>query len=80
MKHYDWYDKDYGVVIAILCIILGLAIAFGTLCLEGWIFMLLWNAIIVSVFGVPILSFWWAVGILLICRILLKIIVRTNKD
>ena len=80
MKHYDWYDKDYGAVIAILCIVLGLAIVFGVLCLEGWILMLLWNEIIVSAFGAPALSFWWAVGIILICRILLKVIVRTNKD
>lgn len=36
----------------------------------GYLFMLLWNAIIPSVFGMPELTFWTAIGLLLIAKLL----------
>ncbi len=36
----------------------------------GLAVMLLWNAIVPSVFSGPVLTFWHAVGLLVLCRIL----------
>lgn len=73
MKHYDWYDKDYGVVIAILCIILGLAISFGIACLWGWVFMAVWNNLLPLLWAeAPTISFWFATGIVFVLRLILK--------
>jgi hypothetical protein len=67
---------DHGVVVGclaiILIIVLALGLVFGTLCFEGWILMLLWNAILVPLFGFGALEFWWAVGIILISNLLFK--------
>lgn len=73
MKHYDWYDKDYGEVIAILCIILGLAISFGFACLGGWIFMAVWNNLLPLLWAeAPTISFWLAIGIIFVLRLIFK--------
>lgn len=74
----DWLNDTFednfalGCLVGVLIILLALGIAFGVLCFEGWILMLLWNAILVPLFGFGILKFWWAVGIILICNILFK--------
>ena len=74
----DWLDDIFdqsvvlGCFVAILVVVLAIGIAFGVLCFEGWILMLLWNAVLVPLFGFGALKFWWAVGILLICNILFK--------
>jgi hypothetical protein len=69
----------WGILVTILIIVLFLALAFGVLCFEGWIVMLLWNAVVVAVFGAPTLSFWLSVGILLLCNILFKAVVRSKS-
>ena len=38
----------------------------------GLIVMLLWNALVPTLFGGPVLSFWQAVGLLLLSHILLR--------
>jgi len=38
--------------------------------LFGWVVMLLWNTVLVPVVGVKIISFWQALGILILSRIL----------
>lgn len=38
--------------------------------IGGAVVMLLWNALAPSLFGLPALSFWQALGILVLCRIL----------
>jgi ABC-type transport system involved in cytochrome c biogenesis permease component len=74
----DWFEDAFdrnvalGCLVAILVFALALGIVFGVLCFEGWILMLLWNAILVPLFGFGTLKFWWAVGILLICNLLFK--------
>ena len=82
MKYYDWYDKDYGVVIAILCIILGLAISFGFACLWGWVFMAVWNNLLPLLWAeAPTISFWLATGIIFILRLILKPVTNnSNKN
>lgn len=43
---------------------------FGALFLGGWAVMLLWNAILPDVTGVKMLSYWQAIGLLILSRIL----------
>lgn len=42
----------------------------GVLLLGGWAVMLLWNAILPDVTGVKMLTYWQAVGLLVLSRIL----------
>jgi len=77
----DAFDNGmgWGILVTILVILFFLVLAFGVLCFEGWIVMLLWNAVVVTVFGVPTLSFWLSVGILLLCNILFKSVIRSKS-
>lgn len=52
-----------GTLILIIIVVLAIAAVFGILCLEGWVFMLLWNWLAVEVFGANILGYWVCVGI-----------------
>jgi hypothetical protein len=38
--------------------------------LGGWIVELLWNALLPPLFGWPAVTFWQALGLLVLCRIL----------
>lgn len=38
--------------------------------LFGYIVMLLWNWLMPEIFGLPIITFWQAAGLLLLCKIL----------
>jgi hypothetical protein len=42
----------------------------GAVALFGWIVMLLWNATLVPATGAAIISFWQAMGLLVLSRIL----------
>ena len=80
---FDDYGTGAGCLIGILVVILVLAIALGIICFEGWILMLLWNAVIPLLFiGAPTIKFWWAVGLILICNILFKSLsgFKSDKD
>ena len=73
-----------GGALALLAVILVLAIAlglvFGIMALEAWILMLLWNAVIPSLWvGAPSLTFWLAFGLILICNILFKSTSRSKE-
>ena len=70
----------WGIFATVLVVVICLALCFGVLCLEGWIVMLLWNAVIVTIFGAPTLSFWLSVGILLLCNILFKSVIRNKSS
>lgn len=54
-----------ATIIILLLVALVVGIAFGTLCLEGWLFMLLWNWVAVELFSAPILGYWLCVGIVM---------------
>lgn len=49
-----------------LLILLGI----GAFALFGWVVMALWNAVMVPVLGVNVISFWQAFGLLILSRIL----------
>jgi hypothetical protein len=74
--------ENWGFGAWLLCIVLVLAIAFGCLCLEAWLVMLLWNAVIPLLWATaPELSFWVAMGLLLLCHILFgKSVKIKSKD
>ena len=62
-----------GCFMVLLVFVLIIGFAFGLLCLEGWIAMLLWNAVVCALWtSAPHLSFWLAVGLVLLCNILFK--------
>ena len=68
---WDYEDKGCGWYIAV--ILITLAIIFAVTCFEGWLVMLLWNAVVPMIWaGAPKLSFWLAVGVLLLCNLLFK--------
>jgi|RhiMetdeSRZDD1v2_1073273.scaffolds.fasta_scaffold142202_4 hypothetical protein len=54
-----WLFAPLGILGIVLFIFLG-----------GWIVMSLWNALLPPLFGLRAVSFWQALGILLLCRIL----------
>ena len=62
------FGKEYGYSFWILA----LAIMVDCFFLEAWIVMLLWNAIVVSIFALPTIGFWTSCGIMLLCNILFK--------
>ena len=72
-----------GTIIIILCIALVLGIVFGVFCLQGWIFMLLWNWLAVSLFNAPALGYWVCVGIVFALNFLGRLIfghTRVNRE
>ncbi len=58
--------KIIGMVIGGL--VFGVLIAF----VFGWVVMLLWNWLMPSIFGLPIISFWKAWGLLILSHLLFK--------
>lgn len=44
-------------------ILIGLGVAFGFMCLNGWLIMLVWNATLPAIFGFTTLTFWQAFGL-----------------
>jgi hypothetical protein len=60
-------------VIHIIAMVLG-GIAFGILAafLFGWLVMLLWNWLMPSLFGLPVIGFWKAWGLIILAHILFK--------
>jgi hypothetical protein len=58
-------NRSKGAKIAMM-IVLGI----GAIFLFGFIVMSLWNAILVPVLGIGAVSFWQALGILVLCKIL----------
>ena len=70
-----------GTIIIILCLALVLGIVFGVFCLQGWIFMLLWNWLAVSLFNAPALGYWVCVGIVFALNFLGRLIFgRTRRN
>lgn len=70
-KFFEEYSFGTALLACILVLVIAAGIAFGAICLEGWILMLLWNAVICSLWATaPTLTFWLSVGLMLICNIL----------
>lgn len=65
----DWID-DLGCGGAILVLLGVLLLAFAIMCFEGWILMLLWNWLLVSLFGISTIGFWQGVGLILLLNLI----------
>lgn len=78
----DNFDTEsWGCGAWLLCIIIILAAAFGILCLEAWLVMLLWNAVVCALWvSAPELGFWLSMGLLLLCNILFGSVVRIGSN
>ena len=66
---YSWdYERSWflNLLIAFICIVLSLGCGFGFMCLNSWLIMLLWNAIVPVVFGFSAMTFWQTFGLCLI--------------
>ena len=50
--------------------VLGILVMLGMIAVFGVVVMLLWNALLPEIFGLPALNYWQAAGILLLSRIL----------
>ena len=76
-----WEEHSIGgAIILTICLIIGyLAGYFGVICFQSWLVMLLWNWVMVDLFGTPILNFWMAFGLRWLCFLLFKSKVTINK-
>lgn len=53
-----------------LWIVLCLAIAFGAMCFETWLVMLLWNWLVPTLFNGTVLTFWQTFGLTILLDLL----------
>ena len=71
--NFNW-NEDLSVwqniLIIIISFVLIVAITFGVMCFNSWLIMLLWNAVLTSVFGLTTITFWQTFGIYLIVWLL----------
>jgi hypothetical protein len=67
-------DCLVALIILILLFAFMLSVVLGVLCLQGWIFMLLWNWLAVSLFSAPALGYWVCVGIVFALNFLGRLI------
>ena len=85
LKLKELWDSVGGGALALLVVVLvfvvALGLVFGVMAFEAWILMLLWNAVVTSLWvGAPSLTFWLAFGLILICNILFKSVNRVKGD
>ena len=85
LKLKELWNTAGGGALALLAVVLvfviALGLVFGVMAFEAWILMLLWNAVIVSLWAsAPTLTFWLAFGLILICNILFKSVNRSRGD
>lgn len=76
----DFDTEGWGCGAWTLAIVLILALIFALLCLEAWLVMLLWNAVIPLLWATaPELGFWAAMGLMLLCHLLFGSTVRVGS-
>lgn len=80
MEVWDNYEGFFAVLAVIAFIIGFVGVAFGLWCLQAWLVMLLWNWVIVSLFGAPVLTFWLSFGLVWLCHLLFKSGTKIKKE
>ena len=80
MQVWDNYEGFFAVLAVIAFIIGFVGVAFGLWCLQAWLVMLLWNWVIVSLFGAPVLTFWLSFGLVWLCHLLFKSGTKIKKE
>ena len=76
MQVWDNYEGFFAVLAVIAFIIGFVGVAFGLWCLQAWLVMLLWNWVVVSLFGTPVLTFWLSFGLVWLFHLLTKGLVK----
>lgn len=82
---FSWNYCGYGrsllvnILVSLIAIIFILGACFGFMCLNSWLIMLLWNAVLPVAFGFSTLTFWQTFGLYLIIWLLNGGIARTFK-
>lgn len=68
--------KNLNIIAGIFALVIALSAATAALV------MVLWNWVMVSIFGLPAISFWLAWGLMILCGILFKSTARiiTRRD
>ncbi len=64
-----WQQLPKGLKMAIW-MVLGIIFLIVMAIVFGWIIQLLWNATIADMFGLPTISYWQAIGIFVLAKIL----------
>ena len=76
MRHFHGHFVNAPLPLRILGIggfaVIGLLIAAGMALLFGLVLMWLWNWLMPTIFGLPIISFWQAWGLVVLSHILFK--------
>lgn len=71
---WDWFDEkteNGGCLFYICALLLILALAFGLMCLEAWVVMLLWNFAMPYLWATaPQLPFWATLCLMILLNIL----------
>jgi hypothetical protein len=69
-RHYHKKWQDMSIGLRVLAVIGGIIAGAGLLALFGFIVMLLWNALMPRLFGLPEIGYWEAWGIVILSHIL----------
>lgn len=64
--------KNLTLIAGLFALVIGLSAAVAA------IVMALWNWVMVSIFGLPAISFWLAWGLMILCSILFKSTARIS--
>lgn len=66
------YNKIIGsnIMTGSLMVIFFIILVFGLFCITAFIFQILWNWLIVMIFGLMVLNFWEAMGMIFLISFL----------
>ena len=66
-RTYDELGLGWTIAVVVIALLVSLGLIFGLVCLEAWIFMLLWNWVVPIFWATaPLLKFWGAFGTILL--------------
>ena len=84
MKHYHGFFMNMPIPLRVLAIagfaILGLIVAAVLALLFGLVLMVLWNWLMPIIFGLPVITFWQAWGLVVLSHILFKSFPHHNHN
>lgn len=73
-------QNERSTVKAILRLVAAITLSWGWVCLQACLVMVLWNWAIVGLFGAFTINFWVALGLYLLCSVLLKLLFKNRTN
>ena len=67
---YDACGCVGATFIIILALVVVFGMVFGIYCFEGWLLMLVWNAVANGMFGLPMIGYWASVGVVWVLNLI----------